>query len=97
MTGDPLERVVGRVLVCVRCRRTVDVLEAAAGARNDDEHRWINPSSYVCGCCLEAAGEIVTGALSAAAVAAGRARTAQQRHLQRPRGGLVNGESGSGS
>lgn len=53
-----LTTVTGRLLVCTRCSSSVDVLEAAAGATTDAEHRWINPAEFVCGECLEAAGQI---------------------------------------
>jgi hypothetical protein len=61
----------GRVLVCTRCRSSVEVLEAAHGARTDAEHRFIDPSRFVCGGCLERDGDVVTGALSVATVAVG--------------------------
>lgn len=52
------EKVIGRVLVCQKCRRSVDVLEAAQGARTDEEHRHLDAESYVCGECLSGAGEV---------------------------------------
>lgn len=55
MIGPP---VIGRVLVCTRCRRSVEVLEAAQGARTDEEHRHLDAESYVCGECLSGAGEV---------------------------------------
>lgn len=42
----------GRMLVCTRCKEPMDVLEAAQGARTDDEHRHLDPETYVCGRCL---------------------------------------------
>lgn len=47
----------GRVLTCTRCQATVHVLEAAENARTDHDHHWITPAAYVCGSCLEHAGE----------------------------------------
>lgn len=53
--------VVGRTLQCTRCHRTLDVLEAADGATTADEHRWIDPSDYLCGdCCLAGSIEELT-------------------------------------
>lgn len=55
---------IGRVLVCTSCRADVQVLEAAAGARSDDEHSWLDPEAFVCGGCL-AADELPAEALEA--------------------------------
>lgn len=52
------EKIIGRVLVCTRCNRSVDVLEAASGARTDEEHRHLDADTYTCGECLEKAGEV---------------------------------------
>lgn len=41
-----------RPMVCVRCADRVDVFEATLGATSPDEHRWLDPSVYVCGECL---------------------------------------------
>jgi hypothetical protein len=62
---------VSRALMCGRCRSSVEVFEAVQGAKTAAEHLFIDPSSFVCGGCLERSGEAVTGALSAATVAAG--------------------------
>lgn len=46
----------GRLLTCIGCRALVQVFEAAHGARSDDEHRYLDPDSYVCGdCCATVA------------------------------------------
>lgn len=52
-------QVVGRVLVCIECEASVDVLEACLGAQTDAEHRWLDEDAYTCGTCLEAAGATV--------------------------------------
>lgn len=73
---------IGRLLVCGQCRAAVDVVEAAAGASGEEEHRFLDASTFVCGGCLEASGQarpLVTSEGSSRAVeAAGRARTAQE-------------------
>lgn len=47
--GQP---VIGRVLVCQQCRRSIDVLEAAQGARTDADHRHLDADDYRCGECM---------------------------------------------
>jgi hypothetical protein len=42
----------------------VQVLEAAAGARSEAEHRWLDPEAFVCGGCL-AVDELPAEALEA--------------------------------
>lgn len=42
-----------RPLACARCAETVDVFEANLGARTDDEHRFLDPATYICGQCME--------------------------------------------
>lgn len=74
--------VVGRVMVCRRCWRSVDVIEAALGANTEEEHRWLDESAYVCGLCLDpeplALGEQAEPSTQAGE-ALGRARMAQER------------------
>ena len=41
----------GRMLVCTRCGDDRDVMEAAQGARTDEEHQYLDPATYVCGQC----------------------------------------------
>lgn len=74
--------VVGRVMVCRRCRRSVDVVEAALGARTDAEHRWLDETEYVCGLCLDPAPlDLVEQdePSTQAGEALGRARMARER------------------
>lgn len=71
-----------RVLVCANCFAHVEVFEAAQGARSAEDHLFLDPPTFVCGGCMERSGSIQVGALSAATVAAGRARTAQERASQ---------------
>lgn len=48
----------GRWLVCTVCGESIDVLEAAQGARSDEEHRFLDPAKFRCGQCMEKAGEV---------------------------------------
>lgn len=71
-----------RTLVCGECLARVQVFEAAVGARTLEEHQFLDPASFVCGGCLTRSGSVAAGALSEAAEAVGRARTAQERALR---------------
>lgn len=33
-------------------------MEAAQGATTDEEHRFLDPATYVCGTCLEQSGDV---------------------------------------
>lgn len=49
--GRPIADVTHRTLRCTRCNVDVGVLEAAHGARTPEEHRFLDPDTYVCAGC----------------------------------------------
>lgn len=66
-----------RVLVCTGCGVSIEVFEAAQGARSDAEHQHLDPSTFVGGVC----GCLESGSCSASAKTAeavGRAGTGRE-------------------
>lgn len=41
-----------RPLRCTHCDELVLVFEAAQGAKTEDEHRFLDPATFVCEACL---------------------------------------------
>lgn len=41
------------VLPCTRCETLIALFEASTGATTEEEHRWGDPTTFVCVGCLD--------------------------------------------